>query len=127
MTTDVITIEDLLRKITIDRSDDETMVDLYLAEKDESDFFINNIKHILVEEDWSILKTEILSDAELNSFLVTESGHEFVKAVCEAAYCTWEGIVVNEDTRVCEPVYRYYLHWNGTGVDSEYECDIDLG
>lgn len=26
-----------------------------------------------------------------------------------------------------QEIYTYYIHWNGTGVENQYESDIDLG
>jgi hypothetical protein len=103
------------------------MIDLYIAEDYEIKPFINNIKSLLLEEDWSILAREIDSSTDFENFLSTEEGNYLLRAVCEAAYCYWRGIIINENTRVCENVYTYYIHWNGIGVESQYKSDIDLG
>ena len=120
-------VSDLLRQITIDRSDDETMIDCYLREDYITEPFISNIKSLLMEEDWVILDKEINSSGEFEEFLSTESGQELLRTACRAAYCCWRGIVIDDNTRVCERTYTYYIHWNGIGVESQHECDIDLG
>ena len=129
--TQSILIRDLLRNITIDRSDEETMVDYYLSQylnqESESEMFIENIKSILCDPDCTILNKEVNTDEDFEMFLASDEGQEFIQAVCEAAYCTWRGIVIDDDTRICEDRYTYYIHWNGTGVESQYESDIDLG
>ena len=78
-------------------------------------------------EDWSILDKEIDSPSEFEEFISTESGQELLQVICEAAYCCWQGIVIDDDTRVCEETYTYFIHWNGLGIESQYESDIDLG
>ena len=125
--TRVMKIIDLLKQITIDRSDEETMIDLYIADEYKIYSFIDNIKSLLLEEDWTILDNEINSSSEFEEFLSTESGQELLSAICEAAYCCWQGIVIDDDTRVCEETYIYFIHWNGLGIESQYESDIDLG
>ena len=125
--TRVMKIIDLLKQITIDRSDEETMIDLYIADEYKIYSFIDNIKSLLLEEDWTILDNEINSLSEFEEFLSTESGQELLSAICEAAYCCWQGIVIDDDTRVCEETYTYFVHWNGLGIESQYESDIDLG
>ena len=125
--TRVMKIIDLLKQITIDRSDEETMIDLYIADEYKIYSFIDNIKSLLLEEDWSILDKEIDSPSEFEEFISTESGQELLQVICEAAYCCWQGIVIDDDTRVCEETYTYFVHWNGLGIESQYESDIDLG
>lgn len=124
-----IILEDLLRQVTIDRSDEETMIDyyLYIGDEEEIDVFIENIKHLLLEDDWSILNKEFKSETDFNEFLSSETGQELLQVVCEAAYCCWQDITINDDTRVCEDKFTYFIHWNGIGVESEYTSDIDLG
>ena len=122
-----ICILDLLKQITIDRSDDETMVDYYISNESDSELFIKNIKSLLIEDDWCILEKEASSDKDFKQFLASDEGREFLHTVCEAAYCTWRGIIIDDNTRVCESIYTYYIHWNGPGVESQYESDIDLG
>ena len=120
-------IIDLLRQTTIDRSDNETMVDYYISDKSNSELFVKNIKSILTKDDWCILDKEVSCDTDFKQFLASDEGREFLHIVCEAAYCTWRGIIIDDDSRVCESRYIYYIHWNGTGVESQYESDIDLG
>ena len=112
--TQSILVKDLLRKITIDRSDEETMVDYYLSQslnqESESEMFIENIKSILCDSDCNILNKEVNTDEDFEMFLASDEGQEFIQAVCEAAYCTWRGIVIDDDTRICEDRYTCLLY-----------------
>ena len=118
---------DLLKQITIDRSDDETMVDFYIADDLIVEDFINNVKYQLDDDDLEVLNTEIKSVTDFESFITSDDARSIIHAICTASYCTWLGVKITDDTRVVDGRHTYYFHWNGLGLDTEHDSDIDLG
>ena len=127
MGSDFYTLVDLLKQITIDRSDDETMVDFYIADDRIVDDFLSNVKYQLDDDDLEKLDEEIKSIADFESFITSEEARSIIHAICTASYCTWRGVKITDDTRVVDGRHTYYFHWNGLGLDTEHDSDIDLG
>ena len=109
-------------------TDDEVYYDAESADDDEKELFINNIKGQMMEEEVEVFESLVWEDADAFIEYLENSPDEFhlAQMIVAAAYCTREGIEIDEDTCLYEDEQLYYFN-DCMDLHYEIEIDIDLG
>lgn len=109
-------------------TDDEVYYDAESADDDEKELFINNIKGQMMEEEVEVFESLVWEDADAFIEYLENSPDEFhlAQMIVAAAYCTREGIEIDEDTCLYEDDQLYYFN-DCMDLHYEIEIDIDLG
>jgi len=119
---------DWLREVCIVETEDDVFYDADTASEKEVERFVNNIKAQNIEEGNELLEKLSFKTAEDFITYLDEDpdGLCLAQAMVAAAYCTKQGIEIDDETRLCVPVQLYYFN-DCIDVHYEYETDIDLG
>ena len=119
---------DWLKEVCIVETEDEVYYDAEGADEEEVELFINNIKAQNDEEENELL--EKLSFKTAKDFITyldeDEDGLCLAQKMVAAAYCTREGINIDDDTELYVDEQLYYFN-DSREVHYEYSIDIDLG
>jgi len=119
---------DWLREVCIVETEDDVYYDAELADEEEIDLFINNLKAQNMEEGNELLEKLSFKTAEDFKTYLDEDpdGLCLAQAMVAAAYCTKQGIEIDDDTELYVDFQLYYFN-DCINVHYEYETDIDLG
>ncbi len=119
---------DWLREVCIVETEDEVYYDADVADEEEVELFIKNIKAQCVDEENELLEKLSFKTAEDFKTYLDEDpdGLCLAQAMVAAAYCTKQGIEIDDETRLCVDNQLYYFN-DCIDVHYEYETDIDLG
>ncbi len=119
---------DWLREVCIIETENEVYYDAESADEEEIELFINNLKAQNIEEENE--KLEELSFETANDFIayLDDDGDDLLLAqkMVAAAYCTQQGIEINDETELSVEEQLYYFN-DCRDVHYEYSTDIDLG
>ena len=119
---------DWLREVCIVETEDDVYYDAEGADGEEVELFVNNIKAQNVDEENELLDNLSFKTAE--DFITyvdeDEDGLCLAQKMVAAAYCTWKGIEIDDDTELYVDDQLYYFN-DSREVHYEYETDIDLG
>lgn len=119
---------DWLREVCIIETKDDVYFDAESADEDDIEMFINNIKAQNTEDENE--KLEQLKFATPEDFIayLEDEDQELLLAqkMVAAAYCTSQGIEIDEDTTLYVDEQLYYFN-DCRDVHYEYSTDIDLG
>ena len=119
---------DWLKEVCIVETEDEVYYDAEGADEEEVELFINNIKAQNDEEENELLEKLSFKTAEdFTTYLdEDEDGLCLAQKMVAAAYCTREGINIDDDTELYVDEQLYYFN-DSREVHYEYSIDIDLG
>ncbi len=119
---------DWLREVCIVETEDEVYYDAEVADEEEVELFIKNIKAQCVDEENELLEKLSFKTAEDFKTYLDEDGDDLGLAskMVGAAYCTRKGIEIDDDTRLQVDNQLYYFN-DCRNFHYEYETDIDLG
>ena len=118
-----------LRTEFIVETDDQVYYDAEgCGDEDIRDMFINNLKAQMYGN--YVKKFEALKYTDADSFInyLNEDPDDLglAQAIVVAAYCTFYGIEIDDNTRECADEQLYYFN-DCQDFHYEYETDIDLG
>ena len=119
---------DWLKEVCIVETEDEVYYDAEGADEEEVELFINNIKAQNDEEENELLeKLSFKTAKDFTTYLdEDEDGLCLAQKMVAAAYCTREGINIDDDTELYVDEQLYYFN-DSREVHYEYSIDIDLG
>ena len=119
---------DWLKEVCIVETEDEVYYDAEGAAEEEVELFINNIKAQNDEEENELLEKLSFKTAEdFTTYLdEDEDGLCLAQKMVAAAYCTREGIKIDDDTELYVDEQLYYFN-DSRELHYEYSIDIDLG
>ena len=119
---------DWLREVCIVETEDDVYYDAEGADEEEVELFVNNIKAQNVDEENELLDNLSFKTAEdfITYLDEDEDGLCLAQKMVAAAYCTWKGIEIDDDTELYVDDQLYYFN-DSREVHYEYETDIDLG
>ena len=119
---------DWLREVCIVETEDDVYYDAEGADGEEVELFVNNIKAQNVDEENELLDNLSFKTAEdfITYLDEDEDGLCLAQKMVAAAYCTWKGIEIDDDTELYVDDQLYYFN-DSREVHYEYETDIDLG
>lgn len=118
-----------LRETFIVETEDQVYYDAEgCCDDDIRDLFINNLKAQMYGNDVKVLESLEYKDAESFIEYLNEDpdGISLARSIVIAAYCTFYGIEIDDDTRETAEEQLYYFNDCGD-LHYEYETDIDLG
>ena len=115
----------MAEKECIVETDDDEYYDASLADDEEIELFISNIKaQNLAEENE---KLEKMSFEAAAGFIKDEDDDfQLASKIVNAAYCTRKGIEIDDNTELYVDEQQYYIN-DSRDFHYEYESDIDLG
>lgn len=119
---------DWLREVCIVETEDDVYYDAKSFSEKEIELFINNLKAQNLEEENEMLEQLSFKTAEDFITYLDKNDDELCLAskMVAAAYCTKQGIEIDDETRLCVHSQLYYFN-DCRGVHYEYDTDIDLG
>lgn len=118
-----------LKKTFIVETEDQVYYDAEGGlDKSAPDSFIANILAQLTDKEKRLFQSMQYSDAKSFIKYLKEEPDEIPLAqiIVAAAYCTFYGIKIDDDTRECAEEQLYYFN-DDRDLHYEYETDIDLG
>ena len=119
---------DCLREVCIVETEDEVYYDADVADEEEVELFINNLKAQNLEEENA--KLEQLSFKTAEDFIAylddDDDGLLLAQKMVAAAYCTNQAIEIDDETELYVDSQLYYFN-DCRDVHYEYSTDIDLG
>lgn len=117
-----------LRDSFIVETEDQVYYDAECGDDDIRDMFINNIKAQMTDKEQEIFEALQFTDAESFAKYLDEQPDDICLAstLVNAAYCTFCGIEIDDDTREYVDEQLYYFN-DCRDFHYEYETDIDLG
>lgn len=119
---------DWLKEICIVETEDEVYYDAESADEEDVELFINNLKAQNTDEENEELEKLSFNTAEdFVSYLDSDDDElNLAQKMIAAAYCTKQGIEIDDDTELYVDEQLYYFN-DCRGVHYEYSIDIDLG
>ena len=119
---------DWLKEVCIVETEDEVYYDAEGADEEEVELFIHNIKAQNEEEENELLEKLSFKTAEdFTTYLdEDEDGLCLAQKMVAAAYCTREGIKIDDDTELYVDEQLYYFN-DSRELHYEFSIDIDLG
>ena len=117
-----------LKEVCIIETEDDVFFDAESADQDDVELFINNLKAQNMRSENQLM--EKLTFDTVDDFIsyLDNDDDELLLAqkMVVAAYCTNQGIEIDDDTELYEDEQLYYIN-DCRGVHYEYSTDIDLG
>lgn len=120
---------DWLREVCIVETEDQMYYDARETDKEGVEIFINNIKAQNGESENNILENLTFETAkDFIAYLEDEDRDDCIylaSKIINAAYCTWRGIKINDNTELFIDEKTYYIN-DDMDVHYELETDIDI-